>query len=120
MRDTPEDAAGGRPVETETVAGVAVPTTCRDRVDDETLAGAVAVLDEHSVHDFTVSPVGGVKIRVGVHRPDAVVEALRSALERVSGRVTTHGTSDGFYRILVDITTPADDSSESCETTRRG
>jgi hypothetical protein len=119
MRDTPEDAAAGRSVETERVAGVAVPTTCRDQVDDETLAGAVAVLDDHSVHDYTVSPVGGLKIRVGVHRPDAVVEDLRSALERVSGRVTTHGTSDGFHRILVDITTPAEDGSESGEPARR-
>jgi hypothetical protein len=117
MRDTPlDDSLGGPDVETETVAGVAVPTTCRDRIDDETLAGAVAVLDEYSVTDYTVSPVGGLQIQVGIHRPDTVQDALYESLSRVGGGVTDHGTTNGFRRLRVDVTTAAGSEDTEADT----
>ncbi|MFT4880745.1 MAG: hypothetical protein ACI9HI_000742 [Salinirussus sp.] len=110
MRDTPlDDSLGGPDVETVTVAGVAVPTTCRDRVDDETLADAVAVLEEYGVTDYTVSPVGGLQIQVGVHRPETVQDALYDSLSRVGDGVTDHGMANGFHRLRVDVTATAGD-----------
>jgi hypothetical protein len=117
MRDTPlDDSLGGPDVETVTVAGVAVPTTCRDRIDDERLADAVAVLEEHSVTDYTVSPVGGLQVQVGVHRPETVQAAIAESLSRVGG-VTDHGMSNGFHRLRVDVTAPAgeEDGEDSAD-----
>ena len=93
-------------VETELVAGVAVPTTCRDRVDEAALRSVAGVLEEYQVDRYGVSPVGGLKLWVGVHRPDSVHESLRAALAEAGHGVTTHGVKDGFHRLRVDIVGP--------------
>lgn len=106
---TDDDRAGwGYPdhVETETVAGVAVPTACRDRIDDEALAAAVDALDEHTVSQYRVSPVGGLKVRVGVYRPMEQHESIRAALEDATHGVRDHGTRDGFRRLRAALVAP--------------
>ena len=124
MRDTPPDDSPRNPdIETVHVAGVAVPMTCRNRVNEKTLADAVAVLKEYSVTEYTVSPVGGLQIRVGVHRPETVQDALYESLSRVGSGVTDHGIADGFHRFRVDITTVAgnkdgDNSADTDDETR--
>lgn len=90
-------------IETESVAGVAVPTTCRDRVDEAALQSVASVLERYQVDRYGVSPVGGLKIWVGVHRPDSVYKSLRTALAEAGYGVTTHGIKDGFHRLRVDI-----------------
>jgi hypothetical protein len=111
MCNSPVDESfEGPDVEMETVAGVSVPATCSDRVDAETLAGAVAVLDEYNISNYTVSPVGGLQIRIGIHRPEEVRTAVRASLSHIGGRVTDHGTAEGFHRFRVDITVSAGDS----------
>lgn len=115
MRDgSPGDEFGGRDIETERIAGVAVPTTCSDRIDESTLAAAVEVLDKHNATEYAVSPVGGLKVRVGVHRPSTVHRSLFEGLEDISDTVTDHGTKDGFRRLRVDVTvSPDTNDSES-------
>lgn len=97
---------GGYPphVETEPVAGVAVPLSCRNRIDEATLADAVAVLETHAVAHYRVSPVGGLKVFVGVHRPDAEYETLRSALDDVTYGLRERGVSEGFRRLRAALT----------------
>ena len=90
-------------VETELVAGVAVPTTCRDRVDEAALRSVTSVLEKYQVDRYGVSPVGGLKLWVGVHRPDAVYKSLQTALAEAGHGVTTHGGKDGFHRLRVDM-----------------
>lgn len=107
---SPDNTPDGLPLETETVAGVALPATCRDRVDDEQLADVVAVLDAHSVTEYTVSPVGGLQIQIGIHRPNTVQESLMQSLRHVSDSVSEHGIANGYARIRVDITTTESDN----------
>lgn len=110
MRDGPTDERlRKRDVETTTVAGVEVPTTCTDRIDAGALASAVAVLEEYNATEYTVSPVGGLQVRLGIHRPARVHDALRDSLRRVGDGVTGHGVADGFRRLRVDVTTSAND-----------
>jgi hypothetical protein len=101
MVDGPHDSPPN--VETELVAGVSVPTTCRDRVDETALQSVASVLEEYQVDRYGVSPVGGLKIWVGVHRPDSVYESLRTALAEAGYGVTAHGVKDGFRRLRVDL-----------------
>jgi|APHM01.1.fsa_nt_gi hypothetical protein len=104
-RDGPTD---GYPpgVETETVAGVAVPTSCHDRIDEAVLADAVAVLQAHSVVHYQVSPVGGLKIFLGVHRPEAEYRSLRERLEETTYGLREHSVADGFYRLRAALIDP--------------
>jgi hypothetical protein len=83
-------------VETETVAGVAVPASCRDRVDDESLRAAVDALDAHDVVHYQVTPVGGLRVYVGVYRSADERASLRRALEGATHGVREQGVSDGF------------------------
>lgn len=93
-------------VETETVAGVAVPASCRDRVDDGALEAAVDVLDAHSVVYYEVSPVGGLRAYVGVHRSAAEQASLRRGLEEATHGVREEGVDDGFRRFRAALTDP--------------
>lgn len=93
-------------IETESVAGAAVPTTCRDRIDEVALRSVVTVLEDYQVDQYGVSPVGGLKLWVGVHRPDSVHESLQTALAEAGHDVTIHGVKDGFRRLRVDIVSP--------------
>lgn len=104
MRGT-DGPAGGYPagVETETVAGVAVPTSCRDRIDEAVLGEALAVLEAHAVAHYRVSPVGGLKVFVGVHRPDAEYESIRDELGDAAYDLREHGAADGFRRLRVRL-----------------
>jgi hypothetical protein len=101
----------GRDIDTERVAGVEVPTTCRDRIDDGVLEAAVDVVEAHNVTEYTVSPVGGLKIRVGVHRPDRTYVALRDELHTLDAPVTEHGVSDGVHRLRLSLTHEAGGSA---------
>lgn len=94
-------------VETDAVAGVAVPTACRDRIDEDALRAAVDALAEFHVDRYVVSPVGGLKLRIGVHRPASAQEALRAALADAGHGLTDHGVADGFRRLRVDLVDPA-------------
>ena len=94
-------------IDTETVAGVAVPATCRDRIDEDALRTVAAVLGEYRVESYGVSPVGGLKLRIGVHRPESVHDALQAALAEAGHGVTEHGVADGFRRLRVDLVDPA-------------
>lgn len=104
MLDSPFDFPPG--VETEPVAEVAVPTTCRDRIDEDALRSLVAVLAAHRVDRVGVSPVGGLKLFVGVHRPESVHESLDTALDAAGHGVTDHGVEDGFRRLRVGLVDP--------------
>ena len=98
--------AGGYPagVETETVSEVAIPTSCRDRIDEAVLGEALAVLEAHGVAHYRVSPVGGLKIFVGIHRPDAEYESIRDELADAAYGLREHGAVDGFRRLRVGLT----------------
>jgi hypothetical protein len=94
-------------VETEPVAGVPVPTTCRDRIDEGALRDVVDALAAHGVDRYRVSPVGGMKLRIGIHRPDAVHESLHDALSAAGYGVVDHGVADGFRRLRVGLVEPS-------------
>ncbi len=96
---------GGLPpgVETETVAGVAVPATCVDRIDRAALRAVVDVLEEHGVDRYAVSPVGGVRVRIGARRPERVRESLRTALAAAGHGLSEHGVRDGYVRLRVGL-----------------
>ncbi len=94
-------------VDTETVAGTAVPTTCRDRIDEDALRSVVDVLAEYHVGSYGVSPVGGLKLRIGIHRPESVHDALQAALAEAGHGVSDHGVADGFRRLRVGLVDPA-------------
>lgn len=103
-----ESATAGRTglppeVETDPVAGVPVPTTCRDRVDGAALRAAVDALEAHAVGTFWVSPSGGLKCRIGVRRPERVQQSLREALADAGYGVVDHGVRRGFRRLRVDL-----------------
>ncbi|ERG88028.1 MAG: hypothetical protein J07HX5_00169 [halophilic archaeon J07HX5] len=104
---------GGHDIDTEQVAGVEIPATCRDRIDDDVLKAAVEILDAHQMTDYTVSPVGGLKIRVGVHRPNTAYVALRDELHTLDAPVTEHGVSDGVRRLRLGLTSETDETAAS-------
>lgn len=104
MRDADGPAAEyPADVETETIAGVAVPTSCRDRIDEAALEETLGVLEAHGVVSYRVSPVGGLKVFVGVHRPDAEYESIRDELGDAAYDLREHGAADGFRRIRVGL-----------------
>ena len=102
---------GGRDIDTVQIAGVEVPTTCRDRIDDDVLKAAVDIVETHQVTEYTVSPVGGLKIRVGVHRPDRTYDTLRDELHALNVPVTDHGVSDGVRRLRLSLTHEAGETA---------
>ncbi len=100
MTDRDETPPDG---ETATVAGVTVPAPCADRIDEQALRAAVEILADHRVDRYEVSPSGGLKIHIGVHRPDRRYRALRAELEERSYGLREYGARDGFRRLRVDF-----------------
>lgn len=90
-------------VETVEIAGIDVPAVCRDRVDDAMLAEIVDVIDRYGVTHYRVSPVGGLQVGIGIHRPAETIEQIKSELS--AGReLTVHGVKDGFLRLRITLT----------------
>ncbi len=93
-------------VETTTIAGVPVPVSCRDRIDAETLAETVRLLDAHDIVHYQVSPVGGLHVYVGVHRPKTTHASVRSMLDELGYGLTERGVRNGFERLRVGLVPP--------------
>lgn len=90
-------------VETVEVAGVEVPSVCRDRVPDAVLAEVMNILNDYDVTHYRVSPVGGLQVGIGIRRPDETIERLKSELS-AGHEVTVHGVKDGFLRLRIALT----------------
>ncbi len=90
-------------VDTERVAGVAVPAVCRDRIDETALRAAVAALEEHSVGEYRVSPAGGLLVELGARRPDRIHDAVTVALSKAGHGLHDHGFERGYRRLRVAL-----------------
>jgi hypothetical protein len=93
-------------IETTTIAGIPVPVSCQDKIDSETLAEAASILDTHDIIYYQVSPVGGLKIYIGVHRSETTHVSVQRALDEIGHRLDERGVRNGFKRLRLGLIPP--------------